>query len=78
MAAGREPRVWGRRCEERVRKAPEGAKEPGVLADPRKADSPLGGTTGAGPSEEDSRQPSEEAPSEGLTLTPGEEEEGEG
>lgn len=71
LAAGRLPCAWGRRWEERARGAPVGSRAPPSAPEAKSADmSPIAACTVGAGLDEDFRQLSEEAPSEGLTTIP--------
>lgn len=70
LAAGRLPWAWGRRWEERARGTPVGSSALPSAPEARRVDiSPIAACGGAG-LDDDFRQLSEEAPSEGLTTIP--------
>lgn len=71
LAAGRLPWAWGRRCEERVKGAPADSRAPLSAPEARSVDmSPIAACRVGAVVEEDFRQLSEEAPSDGLTTIP--------
>lgn len=72
LAAGRLPWIWGRRWEERARGAPAGRRPPSLAPQAGGVDTspPVGACRVAMGLEDDLRQLSEEAPSEGLTTIP--------
>lgn len=77
LAAGRLPWAWGKRWEERVRGAPAGSRAPLSNPEARSVDmSPIVACKVGAGLDEDFRQPSEEAASEGLTTIPTETEQG--
>lgn len=71
LAAGRLPWAWGKRWEERARGAPAGRRAPPSAPEVRSVDISPVVTSGEGAGlDEDFKQLSEEAPSEGLTTIP--------
>lgn len=71
LAEGRLPWAWGRRWEERARGAPAGRRAPPSAPEARSVDiSPIAACKVGAGLDEDFRQLSEEAPSEGLTTIP--------
>lgn len=71
LAAGRQAWPWGRRWEETVRGAPAGSRAPLLFPEARRVDiSPRASRKVGTALDEDFRQPSEEAPSEGQTTIP--------
>lgn len=71
LAGGRLPWAWGRRWEERARGAPADSRAPPSAPEARSVATPPTAACKVGAGlEEDFRQLSEEAPSEGLTTIP--------
>lgn len=71
LAAGRLPCAWGRRWEERARGPPAGSWAPPLASETRSVDiSPRAACNAGAGLDEDFRQLSDEAPSEGLTTIP--------
>lgn len=72
LAAGRLPCVWGKRWAERAREVPGGSRPPRSFPEARSVDMPPITACIVGFwLDEDFRQLSEEAPSEGLTTIQG-------
>lgn len=73
LAAGRLPWAWGRRWEERARGAPAGSRVPPSAPEDKSVDiSPAAACKEGAGLDEDFKQLSEQAPSEGLTTIPAE------